>query len=152
MILATIVLTLSLGLTAFAGEWKQDEIGWQYQKDDGRYPASVFQKIYSNWLYFGENGYMKTGWYPFENGWFGFSENRYNINPLAPFTGTLVGAPYEEWKSFSGSSEATINGISNGSVTYYNGQYWSDPSAYQNRIVYEHDVAPEPVKDRFRIY
>lgn len=37
VLLATIVLTAGTSLSAYAGEWKQDNGQWQYQNDDGTY-------------------------------------------------------------------------------------------------------------------
>jgi hypothetical protein len=65
--------------------------------------------------------------------------------------GEPSGAPYKGWVSFSGSYEATLNGIANGSVVHYNGHYWTDPELYQEEIVYEHDVAPAELENRFSL-
>lgn len=50
-----------------AGTWVRDEIGWWYQKADGTYPVSCWQKLaYGNtlaWYHFDERGYMQTGWF-----------------------------------------------------------------------------------------
>lgn len=35
LIASTLLLTLGITVTAFAGEWKQDHVGWWYQNDDG---------------------------------------------------------------------------------------------------------------------
>ena len=40
LLLTTLVITAAMNLTVFAGEWKQDSVGWQYQNDDGSYPAN----------------------------------------------------------------------------------------------------------------
>ena len=36
----TAAMTLSLGMTAFAAQWQQDDFGWWWQNDDGSYPVS----------------------------------------------------------------------------------------------------------------
>lgn len=46
---------------AFGG-WKQDEWGWWYQEADGTYPVSCWKQIKDLWYFFGDNGYMATGW------------------------------------------------------------------------------------------
>lgn len=62
-VLLSVVLTLLMGFTAFAGEWKQDSTGWWYQNDDGSYTSSNWQWIDSNGdgvsecYYFDGNGY-----------------------------------------------------------------------------------------------
>lgn len=55
-------IAISSTVISYAGEWKQDSIGWRYQNDDGSY-------IKNNWLtnekefkyHFDSNGYMQTG-------------------------------------------------------------------------------------------
>ena len=71
---AVIGLGLSLVMTAggmsifkeavFASEagWKQDQIGWWYQKEDGSYQKSGWFLDKNNWYYFDASGYMQTGW------------------------------------------------------------------------------------------
>lgn len=62
LLLATIVLTATMSMTAYAGEWQKDEYGWKYQKDDGTYIENGSQWIenggeYLPDFYFFENGY-----------------------------------------------------------------------------------------------
>lgn len=60
---ASILLAASMSGTAFAGEWKQDSIGWWYQNDDGSYPSNTWQWIDGNYdgiaesYFFDANGY-----------------------------------------------------------------------------------------------
>lgn len=54
-------LTVSSSITALAGEWKQDEKGWQYQNDDGSYVVNDWQLIDNKWYYFKSDGYMEYG-------------------------------------------------------------------------------------------
>ena len=60
---ASILLAVSMSGTAFAGEWKQDSIGWWYQNDDGSYPSNTWQWIDGNYdgiaesYFFDANGY-----------------------------------------------------------------------------------------------
>ncbi|WP_049962159.1 NPCBM/NEW2 domain-containing protein [Oribacterium sp. FC2011] len=61
---STLVVSLLLSLTAFAGSWKNDAIGWWYDYGNGTYPASSWQWIDGNndgiaeCYYFNQNGYM----------------------------------------------------------------------------------------------
>lgn len=146
---ATTVLSMTLGITVFAGEWKQNATGWWYQNDNGTYPMNGLKEIDHSWYYFDKTGYMKTGWYQFQNGWFGFTDSGSCMNPCDYNTLMPIGGPQKGWIEYSGSAEATARDLANGSVVYYNNRYWSDPNAYQETVVYDHDVAPEPVKDRF---
>lgn len=53
-------------MTVYAGEWKQDDKGWWYQKDDGSYPVSTWERIDTNGdgldkgYYFNSDGYLLT--------------------------------------------------------------------------------------------
>lgn len=149
LLFATLVISSALNITAFAGQWIQDTAGWWYQNDNGTYPINGLKKIDYNWYYFDAAGYMKTGWYQFANGWFGFSDSGNCLNPRDYYTDEPIGGPYEGWIEYSGSYESTVNDLANGSVVYYNNRYWSDPNAYQEEVVYDNDIAPEPVKNRF---
>lgn len=57
-------LAASMSMTAFAGQWQQDTIGWWYQNDDGSYFSNGWQWIDSDGdglaecYYFDTNGYM----------------------------------------------------------------------------------------------
>lgn len=42
------VLTLTMGMTAFAGQWQSDANGWWYQNDDGSYLVNTWQWIDGN--------------------------------------------------------------------------------------------------------
>lgn len=62
VLLMSVTITMCSTIVSFAGEWKQDNAGWYYQKDDGRY-------VKNDWLilsdiekyHFDQNGYMQTG-------------------------------------------------------------------------------------------
>ncbi len=53
-------------MTAFAGQWKSDHVGWWYQNDNGSYPADCWQWIDGNndgiaeCYYFDQTGYLLT--------------------------------------------------------------------------------------------
>ena len=94
LLLAT-VLSTCMTFSAFAGEWKQDEKGWWYQKDDGSYPQDGWLLIDDKMYYFDNEGYMaiegprinltktdkKIGWEQQEDGkWKYRDENGYYIN------------------------------------------------------------------------
>ena len=63
-ILLASTLTFSLSLTAFAGQWMKDDVGYWWQEDDGSYPVNTFKWIDANGdksaegYYFDENGYV----------------------------------------------------------------------------------------------
>lgn len=55
--LATATMT-SQAMTAMAAEWKQNEIGYWYQEDNGSYPTNSWKWINGRCYYFDSNGYM----------------------------------------------------------------------------------------------
>lgn len=61
---STLIMSLSLPLLSYAGEWKEDNIGKWYQNDDGTYPVSQWKWIEFNngglelCYYFNESGYL----------------------------------------------------------------------------------------------
>ena len=60
------LLVISTSMPAFAGQWKQDNIGWWYQDDNGSYPTSTWRWLDGNndgiaeSYYFGADGYILT--------------------------------------------------------------------------------------------
>ena len=48
LVLAALALSSMMSISAYAGEWKQDNTGWWYQNDDGSYPANTWQCLYSH--------------------------------------------------------------------------------------------------------
>jgi len=49
-------------IVSFAGEWKQDNVGWYYQNDDGSYVKNDWLTLSDTEKYhFDSNGYMQTG-------------------------------------------------------------------------------------------
>lgn len=58
------LMTLGMSIQAFAGEWKNDNIGWWWQNDNGTYPVNKWEWIDGNkdgiaeCYYFNESGYM----------------------------------------------------------------------------------------------
>ena len=59
-------MTISMGLTAFGGQWRSDTNGWWYQNEDGSYPADAWQWIDGNsdgaaeCYFFDSQGYCMT--------------------------------------------------------------------------------------------
>lgn len=65
MVCAVMFAMLSGTTISFAGEWKADEKGYWYEKDDGGYAASEWVADSGKWYYIGNDGYMIS------NGWVG---------------------------------------------------------------------------------
>lgn len=49
---------LSLSNTAYAGDWKQNQVGWWWQESNGSYPTNQWKLINGKWYYFDQVGYM----------------------------------------------------------------------------------------------
>lgn len=69
----TVGLSVLTSMSAFAGEWKTDEVGRWYQNDDGSYITNNWLKIKDDdgverWYLFDENGYSRT-WFWDVNGY-----------------------------------------------------------------------------------
>lgn len=129
---ATIIFTAAMCITAFAGQWKQDNIGWWYQNDDGSYAANVIKQINGPWYYFDNTGYMKVGDYCFSDGWYNFREDGGCSNPISQLDGTPVGGPAQGWIQFSGNISTTAQAMADGKVVYYNDIYWASPDYVNN--------------------
>lgn len=57
------------------GTWKQDLIGWWYQKTDGSYVRASWALINGLWYYFNDSGYMVTGWVLDDGRWYYLKED-----------------------------------------------------------------------------
>lgn len=59
LVAVTLAIMMSTSVVpAYAGEWKQDEVGSWYQNDDGSYSKGEWQEIDGKQYYFDSNGYM----------------------------------------------------------------------------------------------
>lgn len=79
--LSAFALATSLSVPAFAGTWKQDNVGWWYERDDKSFPVSQWEGIDGSWYYFNDHGYMLA------NQWLG---NYYLGSAGAMLTNTVV--------------------------------------------------------------
>lgn len=132
LFIAVMTVSASMSITAFAGQWKQDNIGWWYQNDDTSYPTNVIKQIDGPWYYFDSTGYMKVGDYQFSDGWYNFRNDGTCSNPLGELDGTPVGAPGAGWVRYSGKISSTMQEIADGRVVFYNNMYWSSPDYVKN--------------------
>ena len=55
-----ILITMAMfSMVSYAGQWKQDDMGFWYQNEDGTYITGWYQDINGKWYYFDEQtGYM----------------------------------------------------------------------------------------------
>jgi hypothetical protein len=62
LIVASILVLNTIGVNA---EWKQDSNGWWNTEGDSY--SVDWKYIAGKWYYFGEDGYMKTGWIKYDD-------------------------------------------------------------------------------------
>ena len=69
LVAVTLAIMMSTSVVpAYAGEWKQDEVGSWYQNDDGSYSKGEWQEIDGKQYYFYQAGDMATGKMTIGNG------------------------------------------------------------------------------------
>lgn len=61
VLLISATIAISSTIVSFAGEWKQDSVGWWYQNDDGSYVKNDWLTLGDARYRFDSNGYMQTG-------------------------------------------------------------------------------------------
>ena len=56
----------------YSESWMHDGTGWWYRNADGSWTQNNWQQIGGKWYFFGNNGYMRTGWLqsPFSGPWY----------------------------------------------------------------------------------
>lgn len=107
---AFLVIIVALGvtflgsMTAFAGTWKNNSIGWWYQNDDGTYPINQwFKDSDGRWYHFNQDGYMQSGWFLDNNKWY------YLGNDGTVYTNTITPDGYYVGTDGAWSSKAIQN-------------------------------------------
>ena len=55
--------------------WRKDGKGWWYQRPNGTYPRSQWERIDGDWYYFNSSGYMMTGWLKLGSTWYYLDSN-----------------------------------------------------------------------------
>ncbi len=64
--ISAVIIMAASSITAYAGQWKQDNIGYWYQDNDGSYPVNSWRWIDGNndgiaeCYYFNNNGYLSV--------------------------------------------------------------------------------------------
>lgn len=60
MFIFTLAFMMIFPMVSYAGEWRQDSVGWHYINDDGSYKTGWYQDVDCKWYYFDDTGYMLT--------------------------------------------------------------------------------------------
>lgn len=70
-------MALVLPFQAFAGQenWKHNENGWWYLKDDDTFCSDTWLEEDGFWYHFNSNGYMDTGWLEDKGQWYYLGED-----------------------------------------------------------------------------
>lgn len=137
VLLAVTILTASMSITALAGEWKQDSIGYWYQNNDGSYTVNGWQWIDGNddgiseSYYFDANGYLLVnsttpdGYTVDENGkWIvdGIVQTQISTALSVPKTTATTSASGESSSSWSG-NYPYVDGMVTSQPT--SGSFWT---------------------------
>lgn len=155
--ITSVLLSSALSITALAGEWKQDDIGWWYQNDDGSYTTDTWQNIEGKNYLFDANGYMRTGWIHTVSGkWYYLNptgEMRYDDLTENGITYHFDSNGYctnpNNESGFDSDYQSILNEEQLEAQKRLLDQGTSTGNAYEENIVYEHDAAPQPIKNRF---
>lgn len=157
MFLTVVCLSILPSMTAFAGQWEQNETGWWYQNDDGSYPVSQWLTIDGKQYCFDADGYMKTGWVLTTQG------NWYYLNPSGELRYDEL---TENGQVYYFDSNGRCTNHEDSGMNFQN-DYQSilnqerleaerrlmdqqnESEAYEDNIVYNHDVAPTETTNRF---
>ena len=73
IIALVLLFTILLGSSALAG-WRKDGAKWWYSYDEGGYAKNAWLLENNDWYYFGNDGYMVTGWQKIGS-WYHFNDN-----------------------------------------------------------------------------
>lgn len=68
------VVTLFPEINLGTGEWKEDQNGLSYIKEDGTKAIGWYEMVDDIWYYFDEDGYRTTGWMKENGTWYYFND------------------------------------------------------------------------------
>ena len=106
LLITSVILTAAMSITAFAGQWKQDSVGWWYQNDDGSYPKNTwFQDTDWKWYYFNDSGYMQTAPIVLADG------TTYNFATDGSWTNRWAGAADQKYYDRSDGEEKNVGAV-----------------------------------------
>ena len=85
VLLFSLLFSCFTSISAYAGGWELDQIGWWDQEDDGSYPRNGWREIHGNWFYFYDSGYIAQntitpdGYYVDSNGCYIDLSQKYSV-------------------------------------------------------------------------
>lgn len=77
------------------GSWEPASGQWRFQKEDGTYAASSWERIGGVWYYFKEDTYAASGWFRLGDSWYYLSQEAETFGGMQ--TGWLYDPSYERW-------------------------------------------------------
>ena len=77
------------------GNWESADGQWRFQKEDGSYAASSWERIGGVWYYFKEDSYVASGWFQQGDSWYYLSRETETYGGMQ--TGWLYDPSYERW-------------------------------------------------------
>ena len=77
------------------GSWEPANGQWRFQKEDGSYAASSWERIGGVWYYFREDTYAASGWFRQGDSWYYLSREAETFGGMQ--TGWLYDPSYERW-------------------------------------------------------
>lgn len=100
ILIVSALISNSIGASA---EWKQDNIGWWYT--EGSSWSVGWRLVDEKWYYFGEDGYMKTGWLQDSNGKWYYLNSDGSMVHNTTIDGYIIGSDGSWNQSAQNSSE-----------------------------------------------
>ena len=77
------------------GNWESTDGQWRFQKEDGSYAVSSWERIGGVWYYFKEDSYVASGWFQQGDSWYYLSRETETYGRMQ--TGWLYDPSYERW-------------------------------------------------------
>lgn len=88
---AAAIISVSMSIPAFAGQWQAEGPTWKYVKDDGNPATSEWITDDDEWYYFDDTGVMQTGWILDNEKWYFLGSNGAMFSNIYTPKGYYVG-------------------------------------------------------------
>ena len=136
IVFATAIVSVYMGITAFAGQWQAEGPTWKYIKDDGNPATSEWIIDDGEWYHFDDTGVMQTGWVLDNEKWYFLGSNGAMFSNIYTPKGYYVGPdgawipnynPHTNDDDGDSSSQSNTNGSTSNSSTSDTGNSGIDP-------------------------